>query len=501
MGSQSARYYIAPSGKGVSQEVAEDAIDFCTAHGHILDEWQEALLLAWMRVREDGKWAARTWATSTARQNGKNGALEGVELFALAVLGLQVLHTSHRLKTSRAAFRRLVTFFGEYPGDPRARSPELNALLKFMRSANGQEEISLVNGGRVVVGTRSSGAGRGETFDMLVIDEAQEYEEDEQEALEPTISAAPSGCPVIIFMGTPPKYIGERGAPFVTLRNAVVTGKSKNIAYVEHSAPGNVDEMKPAELESFVRDRENWRAANPGLGIRINEETVEGELERWGARSFARERLNMWPSPRESAVAAFTRDGWSAAAIESPSEEWPLLAIGLDMDPARTKVAIAMCVAAPWGTHVELAADAAFHEAGTEALVDWVWKRAKRRVPVVMDGFSPARSIEGHLRQRGIKACVLRADEYMQACMGFSDAISERAATHFDQEALNIAALRVVREPVGSAGQWKFKRVDLETDLSVIVATTCAWYGGIKIARPASKTGAGRKTSMGFAYA
>lgn len=129
---------------------------------------------------------------------------------------MKILHTSH-LSSARKAFKRLMHFFGT----------KVNDLVKEIRKTNGQEAIELHTGGLIELGARTGGAGRGSSFDVLVIDEGQEYEEDEQEALKPTTSAAPSGDPITIYMGTPPKDLSERGEPFVRVRNAAVTGADK----------------------------------------------------------------------------------------------------------------------------------------------------------------------------------------------------------------------------------------------------------------------------------
>lgn len=494
-GNQEARYLITPHCEDATEEVGESIIDWGIEHRYFLDPWQEAAILAWTRVRPAGQWCAKTWVASAARQNGKNGGLELFEAYAMAVLGLAINHTAHRLKTARSSFRRLQRFFGRTANDPNAPFPELNAMVAEFRHANGQEEILLHNNGRIVVGTRGSGSGRGETFDVLVVDEAQEYETDEQEALEPTISAAPGGDPVIIYLGTPPRSIGERGEPFVRVRTDAITGKSKKTAYVEHSAAGQVDKMTDLELEAFVRDRKNWQDGNPALNIRIHEETIEGELERMSPRSFARERLNMWPSPADLDLRAIKPEAWQERELSDPDPDWPLAAIGVDMNPERTKVTIAMAVFAPHGVHIEIAADAPFSEEGTTALAEWLWERAKRRVPVVVDAYSPVRSIEPFLRRKKMKLFVLSAAEYGQACMGLADAVSEGTVSHFGQSQLTLSAQGAMKEPMGKAGAWKFARASLDVDLSLVVAAACAWLGAIKFAkRPAgggSPTGGG----------
>ena len=87
-------------------------------------------------------------------------------------------------------------------GDPAAKFPELNALVKEVRRTNGQEAIVLKNGGSVEFVARTKGSGRGYSVDVLVIDEAQELTEDQLAAMLPTISA--SSNPQILYTGTPP---------------------------------------------------------------------------------------------------------------------------------------------------------------------------------------------------------------------------------------------------------------------------------------------------------
>lgn len=491
-GSQDARFYIAPTPRGYSCDHAEAAIDLAAGYGLILDEWQAQVVRAWLRTTTTGRWCAGTWGVSVPRQNGKNGSLEAVELYMLVQLGLKILHTSHLLTSARKAFKRLLHFFGQKVNDPNARFPELNAMVIEIRKTNGQEAIVLDNGGMIELGARTGGAGRGSSFDVLVVDEAQEYEEDEQEALKPTISAAPSGDPVTIFMGTPPKDLSERGEPFVRVRNNAVTGKNKRAAWVEHSAKGDVDKMTDSELAEFVRDLRNAADANPALGIRISLETIQDELNEFSPRSYARERLNMWPTPTEAGKRAFTM--WDDLAIDDPDPEWPIAAYGVDMNPERTKVSIGVSTFAEGdGIHLELAADAPFDERGTTALVEWLWERARRRFPIVIDSFSPARDLlEAPLKAKRMNVFILGAAEYTQACAGLHEAVEKHPAiSHFGQEHLDLSAKNTVKDQIKNRpGSFKWNRLSLDVDLSPIVSVTCAHFGAVKFAKrrlPASE--------------
>lgn len=490
IGDQVARYQIMPRCKGALLVHAEAAIDLAESYGLTLDEWQKNTIRVWLRITPEGKWCASTWGLSVARQNGKNGALEAVELYLMVVLGYKILHTSHRLDSARKAFKRLMSFFGRKVNDPGAPYAELNAMVVEIRRTNGQEAIELANGGLVEVGARTGSAGRGASFDFLVVDESQEYEEDEQEALEPTTSASPSGDPVTIYMGTPPKVIGERGAPFVRVRSAAVTGRSKRTAWVEHSPQGELDKMTDIELQAFVRDRKNWAAGNPAAGIRVSWDTIAGECERWSARSFARERLNMFPSPSEVLEMAFSEKTLKKLAIAAADidPDAPVLAFGVDMNPERTKVSICAATSGPSDKHhLELAVDAPFAEAGIDALVGWIWDRAKRKIPVVIDAYSPARDLlEARLKNRGVRVFILDGSEFTQACGQLLQAVNrEGSITWFQEQDHLFESLKAaVKEPLKNRpGSFKWNRAGLEADLAPTVSATCAHFGALKFAK------------------
>ena len=498
-GSQVARFNTAPSPRGYSIEHATAALQLAEGYGLKADPWQAEIVRAWLRTGRLGMWCSSTWGASAPRQNGKNGALEVVELYLMVELNLKILHTSHLLGSARKAFKRLMYFFGTKVDDPHAKFPELNALVKEIRKTNGQEAIELYDGGLIELGARTGGAGRGSSFDVLVVDEAQEYEEDEQEALKPTISAAPSGDPVTIFLGTPPRDISERGEPFVRVRNNAVTGSNKRSAWVEHSAAGDVDLMDEPTLKAFVADHRNWADANPGLGRRITAETIESEQFEFSPRSFARERLNMWPSPKASGQLAFDAKEWAALGVDSLPDGLQIAAIGIDMNIEQTKVSVSVAVFnGAEKIHLELIADAPFDAEGTATLVDWIWDKAKRRVPVVLDAFSPARDIlEVPLKKRGLKVFILEAREFTQACALLLRAVHvERSVTHLlteDQERLDASIRHTVKEPIKNRpGSFRWNRDSLDADLGPTMSTTCAFFGALKFARR-SATGSERK--------
>ena len=474
-GSQEPRFTIAPAPAGWSIDDARDTAAFAAAYRLTLDPWQALTCETWMRRTRRGLWCANTWGVTVARQNGKNGGLEAVELYGMVVLGLRFLHTAHEVKTARKAFLRLLAFF-DNPRD----FPDLAALVKEIRRTNGQEAIVLINGASIEFVARSKSSGRGFTVDVLVLDEAQELRDEELEALLPTISAAPSGDPVVIYMGTPPTddalREGGKGEPFLRVRNGAILGTAKRTAWVEFSLDVDLDRLSDEQIRAVAADRSNWFATNPALGLRITEVAVQGELEKFSPRSFCKERLNVWPVAQGSAVKlALSSDLWRDLTIPVAPGSWPLAAVGLDMDAqGRLWTAVAAHAPAP-GVHVELLPEDIM-SAGAEAAVRWLVQRCRRR-PVVLPGDSGAAVLRPALLAKGVKVYPLNDAEWCAASAGLTQAIRDGEVTHLADpvlvEQVQSAPLETVKAGVriGRHG---------ESLSAPLLAGMCAHFGAVR---------------------
>lgn len=504
-GSQEPTTVVAPEHSGVVDALdGSDAVRFAARFGLVLDPWQAALCELWMRRDvKTGKFLAGTWGISVPRQNGKNGTLEAVELYGMVVLGLRFMHTAHEVKTAQKHFRRMKEFFGRKRDDPDAKFPELNRLVKEIRNVNGQEAIFLHNPetlddlGSIEIIARSDGSGRGFTNDVLVLDEAQHLKDEQLEANRPAISAAPSGDPVAIYMGTSPKpsALGGdgAGAAFVRVRNGAVSGKAKRAAWMEFSAAVDAESMSDDELREYVTNRKNWAALNPALGRRLFEQTLVDELAEMGARSFFRERMNGWPVAREGAQSALDPAAWSTRVLAGAvPPEWPLAAIGLDMDVhGRMWVAVAAHADDPV-VHVELLPDDPL-TAGADAAVQWLWQRCRKRRPVVVPSDSGATVLEAGLRAKGVKVYRLSVAEQCQVSAGMKQAVKDGEVTHLDDPVLE-QSVRESSKDAQRNGQWKFGRSG-ELSGAPLWAVSCARFGAIKWSKRTS--GAGRSTRSG----
>jgi hypothetical protein len=149
------------------------------------------------------------------------------------VHGERICHTAHRTSTSHSAFVRLCDILtaAGYVELGRKKKDEIVPEKSFKSTKQyGLEQIMLTNGGYIVFRTRSEAGGIGESFDLLVIDEAQEYTVTQQGALMYTISASPN--PQTILCGTPPTPV-SKGTVFVSFRNRVLSGRSNDSGWAE----------------------------------------------------------------------------------------------------------------------------------------------------------------------------------------------------------------------------------------------------------------------------
>lgn len=434
----------------------EDAAFLASSYGIVPDEWQRRVLEAFLGYRADGRFAASRCGFCVPRQNGKNGILEVIELFHMVMLGRRILHTSHQMKTSRQAFVRLCEYFD---GD---RYPEMAALVKRIRSTNGQEAVLLKNGGSCEFIARSKKSGRGFTVDTLVMDEAQEMSEDALAALLPTISASPSGNPQQIILGTPPGP-SDDGDVFTRVREAGVSGGDDKLAWLEWSAPDSPD----------LDDPEVWAAANPALGIRLNMETLQDERAIMDDVTFMRERLGMWSTADSARVIPLA--DWDECSNPNFVDAGGPVALAVDVNPGRDAASIVACgdtaAGEPWLDVVET-------RRGTP---DWLVDRVvgiceRENVRAVMvDRKSPAAPIIDVLKRRGVRVTETNADNMATAAALFYDSVLSHSLVHLDQPLLNVAVGAARRRRIGDA--WGWSRKDTQSDITPLVAATLALFG------------------------
>ena len=426
--------------------------------------WQRYTLDVMMATDARGKWACRTFDQSVPRQNGKSWAVRTRCLWGLVVPGERILFTCHHGDTADTMFKELADVFED------EGNAALHPLLRAVRRANGQQSISLVNGGFIRFTTRTGSLGRGKTYDVLVCDEAQQMGADEQDALKPTVSAGPQGNAQTIYLGTPPGP-DCAGTVFARNRARVMAGESA-ATWLEWGV---------AEVGD-VSDRSRWYEANPSLGTLLDLGAVEGELEDMTEDGFARERLGWWRPAGAAAAPALDAALWDGAAIDAIGDAYPgRMAFGLKFSPDGSSYALAGCKlrgARSREAAVELV-EVGSTERGTKALAEALYERRRRASCVVVDGMGGASALCDNLAALGSPRGYVvrpRASDVVDAAQLVEDALRDGTLRHAVQPALEDSAKGATRRPIGSRGGWGFGPTDAH-DSTAIEAVSLALWG------------------------
>lgn len=440
---------------------SDEVVELCAAYGLVLDQWQQNVLRAASGEDAFGNWTATRVGLSVPRQCGKTALFEARELAGLLLYGEElIIHSAHLLPTALEGFDRIKSYFENYD--------DLGKKVRRIRMGNGDQSIEMMSGQRLLFKARALGSGRGFSPDCLMLDEAQILGARQWSSMFPSMSARPN--PQAWLAGTPPTEFDDAEA-FTNIRESALAGRDKRSAWLEWSMDRDAD----------LDDKAVWAQAIPALGGRIQVSTVEDERNSMSDDQFSIERLGYWHGAATESV--INADSWADLGVSDVPTEWPLVSIGLDMNHERTRVTIAVAARSPGGVHLELAEDDPFM-GGTDELVAWLVKRAGRKVPVVLDAFSPIRSIEPELRKQKVMVRVLSAGELSQACGGFYDAVmKDGTVSHYSQEQLDQSLDGAVKQKFGDGGAWKWNRKNMEIDLTPTMAVTCAHFGAVKFAK------------------
>lgn len=430
-----------------------DAVALASSVGLDAFPWQRSVLDDWCARDAHDRPAYATVGLSMPRQNGKNAALEVFELYELAVSGWHVLHTAHRVKTSKKSFQRLVRYFTD------KAHPELNALVRNVRYTNGEEGIYLTNGASVEFSARSRAASRGfDDIQLVVFDEAQDLTDDQLNAIMYTLAASSTGDRMMLYTGTPPDPASP-GTVFPRIREAALARPGKRTLWHEWG----VTELPPrgAAFNDLIDD---IYAANPSMGYVLDEGFTETEFSNSDIDGFARERLGWWSE--QGSAAAILRADWEACGISregAPTEGRK--AFGVKFSPDGSLVALSACRMPDEGP--------AFVECvGTGSMADGIgWLErflctedmADTTAAVAVDGRNGAGALLDKLRDVYPRQAlaVPGSRGVVDASSMFEQALRERSVTHWDspngeQEALDRSALGAVKRPVGSDGGWAY---------------------------------------------
>ena len=438
--------------------------------------WQSTLLNDWLALDDDGRLLNSMCVLPVPRQNGKTGVCDPRETWGLVHRGEWILHTAQEFQTAKKAFDRLRQKFGDRTNDPFARFPELNAMVRRYTVSAGQMILDLTNGAHIEFRTRGSNSdmGRGGTFDLVVIDEAQSYTDAQDAALSPLNSAAPTGSPQTIFMGTvPDPTASHKGEKFALIRASLHESPYAGACIHEWAAPEIGD----------VSDVKRWYEFNPSLGYQLLERSFWKDVRTMSPDTFAREHLGWWPEAIATSAPILRRD-WDACRTDAP-ERGGVVCYAVKFSPDGAVGTLAACHRNEGLPPFVYVVDSRSLGHGIAWFVHALTEVRQEAALFVIDGPSNSQNLVDRLISERIpknQICRPRAQDVAAACSSLCNAVKERAVTHYGQEALDTSACESRRRPLGQGGGYGFASTE-RADATLVEAAALAYWGAMTTKR------------------
>ena len=422
-------------------------------------EWQKGIVYDLLAVNADGQWVHTRCGYAVPRQNGKGEILLMRELYGL-VTGERIIHTAHRVTTSHAAFERL---------EKALKSLGLEKDKDYNRiKAKGQEKLEMVDSGGVVeFRTRTDTGGLGETYDLLIIDEAQEYQTSHETALKYVISA--SSNPQTIMCGTPPTAVSS-GTVFSGFRQDVMAGTADNSFWAEWSVPQMSD----------IDDTDLWYETNPSLGYRLSERTIRDEL---GSSDevkvdFNIQRLGVWLKYNQKSV--ISKAAWKKLELVTLPDLTGKMSVGIKYNRDGETVSVSVAIKTKDDKVFVETVNRKHVRDGNGWIVDWLRKAGSNVLKVVVDGANGQQLLADAMMDAKLPLPVIpKVKEIITANQAFEEALYQEKLCHMEQPSVTAVISQCQHRAIGSAGGFGFQPLNEALDISLMDSMILAHWGVI----------------------
>ena len=279
--------------------------------------YQKWVLNQMMMVDKKNLYRVKTALLLISRQNGKSFLGRVRIIWGMYYGGeKKLIIMSANRATSLMLFREIAWTIES--------TPELKAMTKAIRYANGGERIELLNGATLDVISDNSSSPRGRTADFLWIDEIREISEDGYKAAVPVTRARANAQTFLT---------SNAGDHFSSVLNGLVERAKdyppETFGYYEYSAPQycKID----ITSDSFWRDA--VAPSNPALGFTITKESIEEAIATNPIEQTRTETLCQWIDSLQSP--------WPHGILEETSDNTLEMAVGaytvfaFDVSPSR----------------------------------------------------------------------------------------------------------------------------------------------------------------------
>ena len=428
------------------------------------DWWQSQLGTVALGYGEDGKYAATIGGVgmSIPRQVGKTYfVLAMLVILCILFPGLQVVWTAHHLRTSTKTFTSL-------RGICRRKKVAPHIKPDGIRAANGEQQVSFVNGSVIMFGARAQGFGRGfDEIDVEVFDEAQILDTKSlEDMIAATNQARHQHGALLFFMGTPPTAKNPAEA-FRQRRDEALAGEDRDGIWLEIGA----------DPESDPNDEDQWPFMNPSYPLRTPRESMM-RLRRnlKDDDSWNREGRGIWDP--KNAHRVIDEQTWAAVA-DPASMPIDRLTLAIDVAPDRSVAAVSLAgLRADDIWHAELDE----HRTGADWTIGWAKQRAEKNTlhAVVVDelaGLTEVRHKRHYLKGTNIEVTLAAAEgrDMAMAWAGYHDAVTGATMRHTDQPQVNTALAEAGTRDIG--GLKALSKKSSTSDITPITSQTLALWG------------------------
>lgn len=424
-----------------------EAIDLYEKKEKTSYPWQQLQIFDIMAVNDEGLWIHTRYGFEVPRRNGKNEIITIRELWGLK-RGEQILHTAHRTDTAHKAWERL-----------KQAVEDAGLTITSSYRAYGKEHIEIEGGGRVEFRTRTSTGGLGAGYDLLIIDEAQEYQDSHESALKYTVTD--SANPQTIFCGTPPTAVST-GTVFLKFRAATLSGENANAGWAEWSVEDMTD----------PQDRDAWYETNPSLGYHLKERAILDEIGE-DELDFNIQRLGFWT--KQNLKSAISEAEWmQLKAPKLPKLRGPLYA-GVKYSRDGSNVCLAIAAKTQDDQIFVEAIDCRPTRSGTAWIVKFLQTAEVRKVAV--DGANGQNLLAGDMKDAGLKVPIMpTVKEIIVINAAFEQAVYEETICHMGQPSLTQAVGNCEKRAIGSNGGFGYKALKEGIEISLLDSVAIAHW-------------------------
>lgn len=424
-------------------------------------KWQELLLYDILAVNEDGLWKHTTFGYAIPRRNGKGEILTMREQYSLET-GEHVLHTAHRSSTSSAAAYRLAGLLKArgYKEIQRPKQGQTYTEAFTFSKQFGLEKITMLDtGGTVDFRTRTAKGGLGEGFDLLIIDEAQEYTDDQRNSLQYVVSDSKN--PQKILCGTPPTSVSS-GTVFQKMRGRVLAGQMEDTGWAEWSVEKMTD----------CNDVEAWYETNPAMGHQLSERDIRSE-DKSDEVDFNIQRLGLWLTYNQKSE--ISENEWNELKVDALPKFQKHIYAGIRYSHDGTSVAMSVAVKTQDGRIFVESIDCQPARRGNGWIIDYLSEM--RCTSIAIDGASGQNILAEELKRNKIKGALLpTTKQIVNASSAFEQGIEKQILCHNGQPSLTQAATNCGKRAIGSNGGFGYKSIKEGVEIALLDSAVLAYW-------------------------